>query len=120
MVAAMEGANLVFLDPDNGLETSSLSPKSTAVTELIALRQPGRAVLLYHHQTRRAGGAAVEAQHVASRLAGAGFSSLDAVRLRPYSSRFYFLGDADPALRGRLREFAVRWGRDAELFPQLA
>lgn len=61
MVAAMEGANLVFLDPDNGLETSSLSPKSTAVAELVALRQPGRAVLLYHYQTRRAGGAEAEA-----------------------------------------------------------
>lgn len=120
VVRAMEGANLVFIDPDNGLETASLSPKSTAVAELVDLRQPGRAVLLYHHQTRRAGGAEGEAQHVASRLADAGFSSVDAVRLRPYSSRFYFLLDADPTLRGRLREFAARWETKAELFPQLA
>lgn len=120
MVEAIAGADLVFLDPDNGLEGGTLSPKSAAVAELAALRQPGRAVLLYHHQTRRAGGAASEAQHVASRLAEVGFGSVDAVRLRPYSSRFYFLMDAEPALRDRLREFASRWGRRAELFLHLA
>lgn len=116
MVAAMEGADFLFLDPDNGLEAKELSPKSTAVAELQALRRPGRPLLLYHHQTRRPGGAAVEAAHVGQRLRDAGFSSVDVVRLRPYSSRFYFLVDGDPTLRRRLGVFAEQWGRRAELF----
>ncbi|HEX5761480.1 MAG TPA: hypothetical protein VF121_20025 [Thermoanaerobaculia bacterium] len=73
MVKSMEGADLVFLDPDNGLEGAALSPKSTAIAELVALRRPGRALLLYHQQTRCGGGAEVEAAHVARRLAAAGF-----------------------------------------------
>lgn len=120
MVTAVAAADFVFLDPDNGLEGATLSPKSTALAELAALRKPGRAVLLYHHQTRHPGGAASEARHIASRLADAGFRSVDAVRMRPYSSRFYFLMDAEPTLRGRLREFANRWGTRAELFLHLA
>ncbi|OQC41881.1 MAG: hypothetical protein BWX64_00578 [Acidobacteria bacterium ADurb.Bin051] len=120
MVAAVEAADLVFLDPDNGLEGASLSPKSTALTELAALRRPGRVVLLYHHQTRYPGGAANEARHIASRLTDIGFETVDAIRLRPYSSRFYFLMDADQTLRERLREFANRWGTKAELFLHLA
>ena len=117
MVESMAGADLVFLDPDNGLEGAKPSRKSTTVGELVALRRPARALLLYHHQTRRAGGAVAEVAHVAQRLAAADFATVDAVRLRPYSSRFYFLLDADLALRGRLQDFAFRWGREAELHP---
>ena len=115
MVDSVAGADLVFLDPDNGLEGAELGRKSMAVSELVALRRPDRALLLYHHQTRRAGGAAAEAAYVARRLTAAGFETVDALRLRPYSSRFYFLLDADPALRVRLQDLAVRWGREAEL-----
>src|SRR6267142_698995 len=61
MVRRMEPASLVFLDPDNGLEGAALGPKSTALAELIAVHRPGRALLLYHHQTRAAGGAELEA-----------------------------------------------------------
>lgn len=117
MVKSMEGANLIFLDPDNGLEGAALSPKSTAIADLVALRRSGRALLLYHHQSRRAGGAVVEAAHVARRLAEAGFARVDTIRLRPYSSRFYFLLEANTALRGRLQEFAVGWGKRAQLYP---
>jgi hypothetical protein len=121
MVESMEGADLVFLDPDNGIEGAVLSPKSAAIAELVALRRPGRALLLYHHQARRAGGAEAEAAHVTSRLAGAGFVREHVLRLRPYSSRFYFLLDANLVLRSRLKEFAILWGRrNAEFSPGLA
>jgi hypothetical protein len=120
MIAAVDSADLVFLDPDNGLETGSLSPKSAALAELAALRRPGRALLLYHHQTRFKGGAGAEVRHLADRLVTAGFQAIDAIRFRPYSSRFYFLLDADAELRERLARFAERWGREAELHAALA
>lgn len=116
MLEVMEPANLVFLDPDNGLEPANLSPKSVAVVELLALRREGRALLLYHHQTRHKGGADSEAEAIGRRLLEAGFASVEALRLRPYSSRFYFLLDANAALSQRLREFASLWGREAQLY----
>lgn len=42
--------------------------------------------------------------------------ALEAVRLRPYSSRFYLLADGDEGLSRSLRAFAKRWGDDAEHF----
>jgi hypothetical protein len=119
MLAAMARADLVFLDPDNGLQTAAPGPKSAGLDELEALRRAGRSLLLYHHQTRRAGGAPVEAAHIGRCLLDAGFEAVDAVRLRPYSSRFYFLIDGDDLLRARLEEFAGRWGRRVQHFPAL-
>lgn len=116
MVSAMADADLVFLDPDNGLESERLTPKSTAVAELSALRRPGRAILFYHHQSRLAGGAPAEFAAIAQRLAASGFVTVDAARLRPYSSRFYFLLDGDASLRQRLKEFVVRWSLEAVLY----
>lgn len=61
-IDAVESCDLVFLDPDNGLETSTYEPghskagKSVALNELQALRRPGRTLIVYHHQTRMAGG----------------------------------------------------------------
>ena len=41
----MDGAQLVFLDPDNGLETTSPNHKSVLFSELKSLRSPSRALL---------------------------------------------------------------------------
>lgn len=117
MLEVMEPADLVFLDPDNGLEPANLNPKSASVAELVALRRQGRALLLYHHQTRHKGGADSEVETISRRLLEAGFASVEAIRLRPYSSRFYFLLDADAVLSQRLRTFAALWGREAQLYP---
>ena len=118
MLERMEPADLVFLDPDNGLESANLSPKSAAVAELVGLRRQGRTLLLYHHQTRHKGGAGSEVETLGRRLREAGFASVEAIRLRPYSSRFYFLLDADPALSQCLQTFASLWGREAQLYRQ--
>jgi hypothetical protein len=117
MLEAMEGADLVFLDPDNGLEAANIRAKSAAVSELVGLQRRGRALLLYHHQTRHKGGAKAEAEAIGRRLRQAGFASVEGIRLRPYSSRFYFLLDANAALRQRLHAFASLWGREAQLYP---
>jgi hypothetical protein len=116
MVEAVTGADLVFLDPDNGLEGQTCGPKSASVAELVALRAPGRALLLYHHQTRLGGGAEAEVRLIRSRLRRRGFDPVVALRLRPYSSRFYFLLDANDELRRRLARFADAWGPEVERF----
>jgi hypothetical protein len=97
---------------DNGFEWSSLSPKCIGRSEVSALRRPGRSLLLYHHQTRRKGGAREEFSRFSSWLFDAGAQHVEAVRLRPYSSRFYLLVDGDGRMSDALRGFASQWGEE--------
>ncbi|MBC7431428.1 MAG: hypothetical protein H7345_05110, partial [Rubritepida sp.] len=82
----LDGCDLVFLDPDNGLETSkfdlgaSKAGKSVAISELMALRRPGREIVVYHHHTRRKGGHALELEYWGERLREAGFTTAAALR----------------------------------------
>jgi hypothetical protein len=108
----MGPCDLVFTDADNGFEWSSLTPKCVARDEVRALRRRGRALLLYHHSTRRKGGAAADFDHFARWAFDLGARSVEGIRLRPYSSRFYLLVDGDRALSTRLRAVAARWGAD--------
>lgn len=117
LVTALRGSDLVFLDPDNGFEGAQPSHKSVRHSELLALRERGRALLVYHHQTRRKGGADAEVRHQLRQLSEHGFEGVRAVRLRPYSSRFYFLLDGNVQLHARLDAFAATWGSEAELYP---
>ena len=113
----MDGAQFVFLDPDNGLETESPNEKSVLFSELESLGASGRSLLVYHHQTRYKGSARAEFDHIRSRLKErANVRDIAAVRLRPYSSRFYFLLDADKTLRARLSAFADHWSHECEAF----
>lgn len=106
--------DLVFLDPDNGLEPKSFSlgvkvaGKSVSVAALLALRQPGRTLVVYHHHTRLAGGHIAELGHWADRLRGRGFERVDALRARPYSPRAFFLLGADDQMRARAAALAER------------
>lgn len=110
MVRAMRDADLVFLDPDNGIEGKSLTAKSVSIGELLALRRENRALVLYHHQTRFKGGASAEFMNISRRLRAVGLEDVCAIRLRPYSSRFYFLIGGGALLRARLVEFSRRAG----------
>ena len=70
----LEGTDLVFVDPDNGLEPAGFSydsakaGKSITLDELRTLTRPGRSLIVYHHHTRRAGGHHAEIEHWAGRL----------------------------------------------------
>lgn len=122
--AALDGCDLVFLDPDNGLEPSIYSigsrqaGKAVGLAELLALRRPDRTLVIYHHQTRRKGGHAAEIAHWADRLRSVGFDRVDAIRASAFSPRAFFLLDGDEELRDHAAEFAqmwhphVRWFRD--------
>jgi hypothetical protein len=112
---ALAPCDLIFLDPDNGLETKSFdlgaakAGKSVALSELVALHRPGRTLVVYHHQTRRRGGHEVELAHWGQRLRSAVFSQVDALRASPFSARAFFLLDAAPELRARAADLAARW-----------
>ena len=62
-------ADLVFVDPDNGIEPagfsygSSKAGKSVLLSELRELAKPGRCLIVYHHHTRRKGGHHAEMAH---------------------------------------------------------
>lgn len=113
--AIMAGRDLVFLDPDNGLEPANFSAgaavggKCVSLEQLAALSGPDRTLIVYHHQTRRKGGHLAELRYWADRLRGVGFRAVDAVRSRPYSPRAFFLLDASPDVRDRAEQFTVQW-----------
>jgi hypothetical protein len=114
--AQLAGCDLVFLDPDNGLEPKTFSlgakkgGKSVSLAALVALRQPGRALVVYHHHTRRAEGHVVELRYWANRLRESGFDRVDALRASPYSPRAFFLLNADDKMRDRAEFLSERWG----------
>jgi hypothetical protein len=111
----LEGANLLFLDPDNGLEPAGFRPtalksgKSITLSELRELAMPGRCLIVYHHQSRRRGGHYAEMEHCAARLRASGFATVDALRTRPFSPRVYFLLDAPADIAHRAEAIARQW-----------
>lgn len=108
-------ADLLFVDPDNGLEPAGFSHstakagKSITLAELRDLTRPGRCLIVYHHQTRRPGGHHAEIEHWADRLRQSGFATVDALRAKPFSPRVFFLLDAPDDVRHRAEKVAERW-----------
>lgn len=115
LVETLGAADLIFLDPDNGLAPVGLtrgskkSIKSIFWDEVSQLRRPGRALLLYHHQTRAKGGHQAEGVAIARRLLVEGAERVLVLRARPWSPRLFILIDGDHELENRARLFAGRW-----------
>lgn len=113
--AQLGECDLIFLDPDNGLETKNFSlasykaGKSLSLDALSALRKPGRVIVVYHHHTRFPGGHVAELGHWADRLRAQGFERVDALRASPYSPRAFFLLDADEETRRRAEALEKQW-----------
>lgn len=74
----IEEADLMFLEPDNGLQPAGFSHdlpkagKSITLDEPRALARPERCLIVYHHQTRRKGGHHGEIENWADRLRACG------------------------------------------------
>jgi hypothetical protein len=81
-VDRLANADLVFVDPDNGLEPdrfshgSAKSGKSVLLSELLELARPGRCLIVYHHHTRRLGGHHAEIAYWTDRLSAMGSGQL--------------------------------------------
>jgi hypothetical protein len=117
MKDSLMGADLVFVDPDNGLEPagyrrrSAKAGKSVLLSELGELARPGRCLIVYHHHSRRKGGHQCEIVHWVDRLRTTGFATVDALRARPYSPRVYFLLNAPADVRRRAEQISLNWQR---------
>jgi hypothetical protein len=111
----LEQADLLFVDPDNGLEPAGFHPiaaksgKSIMISEIHQLARPGRCLIVYHHHSRRAGGHYAEMRYWADRLRASGFASVDALRARPSSPSVDLLLDAPALIRQRAKQVAVGW-----------
>jgi hypothetical protein len=114
-VGKIRDCNLVFLDPDNGLQPERFRPtgakanKSASFADLSRFSHPGRTLVVYHHHTRRKGGHAAEIRYNADRLRMHGFDRVDALRANRYSPRAFFLLNATDGIRKRAAAFAREW-----------
>ena len=114
---ALQGCDVVFADPDNGLcENEGFRPGRVKDWKRIPLREAralaeGRTAVIYHHNTRRAGGHEKEIAYWIN-LLGKGTLAL---RWRAYSSRTFFVVNPAPGMADKMKKFAHEWGPKAEL-----
>jgi hypothetical protein len=104
LIESVGEADLVFLDPDNGIQGKRLTPKHVALFEISALRRPGRALVIAQRQLGRRAGV------LAEQLQALGCRRIELIRFRLVSSRFYVVADHDLAMSDRIASFARKWG----------
>jgi hypothetical protein len=115
VLRTLEGTDLVFVDPDNGLEPvgyshdASRSGKSILLDEIWGLAKPGRCLIVRHHEPLRRDGGISAMRHWADRLRKRGFATVDALRARPYSPRIFFLLNAPADVRQRAEQIDTHW-----------
>jgi hypothetical protein len=107
LVEAVGDADLIFLDPDNGMQGARLSPKHVALSEIATLRRAARTLVFLQRQTGRRS----EITFLAGQLRSLGCQRIELVRFRLVASRFYVAIDHDEAQVERIAEFTRKWGR---------
>ncbi len=113
--AKFEDCNLIFLDPDNGIAPARLrltqrrAGKSVTIDEIKGLLEGNRAMVIYHHQTRRKGGHKSEIRDLAEQLSKAGLQVSGALRTKPWSPRVFFILNGDKELCDRAKGLAECW-----------
>ena len=112
----LKDCNLLFLDPDNGVASEGLrltqrrAGKSVTIEEVEALQGDSRAMVVYHHQTRRQGGHLNEIDSLALGLRERGLHVSGALRAKPWSPRVFFILNGDQELLDRAKNIAEIWG----------
>jgi hypothetical protein len=112
LVASVRGANLVFLDPDYGIEGKRLTNRHVALAEIAALRLRGRALIIGHQQSGRKS----EVKFLAERMRSLGCDPVEIVRLRLVTSCFYVVVDHDSAMTERIATFVRKWGNRSKSY----
>ena len=107
LVDSISEADLVFLDPDNGIEGNRVTPKHVALSEIAALRREDRALVLVQRQSGRQS----EAKFLAERLRSLGCRRIELIRFRLISSRFFVVADHDNVISDRIASFSRKWGK---------
>jgi hypothetical protein len=106
LVESVRGTNLVFLDPDAGIQGKRLTPSHVALAEIAALRSPDRALIIGHQQSGRRS----EVKFIADQMRSLGCDPVEIIRLRLVTSRFYVIADHDAAITELIATFVRKWG----------
>lgn len=104
LIESINQADLVFLDPDNGIQGRRITPKHVALAEIAALRRQGRALVIVQRQSGR------HPKFVAEKLKSLGCRRIELIRFRLVSSRFFVVADHDVAISQRIASFSRKWG----------
>jgi hypothetical protein len=111
--ANLAGCDVVFLDPDNGLEppgfrsTRRRAGKSVQYSELAELNERGRAMIVYHHYFRQPHEAQVK--NLAEKIKQCGILRVDVLRWHRISPRAFFVLNAGSDTRQRADALANVW-----------
>lgn len=107
----VSGCDIVFADPDNGIVDDADKRKGLAkfgkqmpLSEVKSLAD-GRCAVVYHHNTRRAGGHDAEVDYWLGNFGVPGM----AVRATAYSPRTFFVLNPDQETAARVVDFCKRW-----------
>jgi len=112
LVNSVMGADLVFLDPDNGIQGQRLTNRHVGLAEIAALRSEGRVLMVGHHQSGRK----AEVKYLADRMKSLGCNVIEIVRLRLVTSCFYVILDHDTAMSELTATFVRKWGNWAKSY----
>lgn len=120
---AVSGCDAVFLDPDNGLETPSVSihsaraPKYVYYDEIKKFLSLTNTLIIYHHLSRNGDHTTQikQKQRVLAELAGESYDIIS-LRFQPYSPRAYFIMTNKENVRSIVTEFvSSNWKQCFEL-----
>jgi hypothetical protein len=106
LVQSVTAADLVFLDPNNGIQGTRLTPNHVALAELAALRRQDRVLVVAQRQSGRRS----DARFLRDRLRSLHCERIELIRLRLGFSRFYVVADHDEEMSKRIAAFAKKWG----------
>jgi hypothetical protein len=106
LVNSVGDANLVFLDPDSGIQGNRLTSRHVSLDEIAALRLKDRALVIGHHQSGRK----AEVKYLADRMKSLGFDLVEIVRLRLAASYLFVILDQDELMAEVTATFIRKWG----------
>jgi hypothetical protein len=106
LVNSVGDANLVFLDPDRGIQGNRLTNRHVALPEIAALRLKDRALVIGHRQSGRR----AEVKYLADQMKSLGFDLVEIVRLRLATSYLFVILDQDELMAEVIATFARKWG----------
>ena len=106
LVGGVRGTDLVFLDPDRGIQGKRLTAGHAALAEIAALRSPGRALIVSHQQSGRRS----EVRFLGEQMRSLGCDPVEIIRLRLVTSRLYIVADHDPGMADLIATFVRKWG----------
>jgi hypothetical protein len=106
LVDSVRGMDLVFLDPDCGIQGKRLTTGHVALAEIAALRLPERTLIVGHQQSGRRS----EVRFLADQMRSLGCDPVEIIRLRLATSRFYVIADHNSATAELIATFVRKWG----------